>query len=289
MNRLFHIIFFTISFHASFGQFIVEGNILNKETQKPISYANIGITNTNIGTLSNTDGSFSILIPDKFRSDTLRFSALGFGERAISIQSIRQQETLTVRLLEKAILLNAIVIREKRQPNKTFELGNSSFKGGVIVTDTSYAGRSVSLLIENRQPYFQKDLQFPVYLEKARLRIFKNNLASLKFRLRINDLDSTTAKPGKDLLSQSVVVESAIKKGWLEFDLSHLNFQVSQPFFLTFEQILDLKDRTLIAEGYRNFISENPEKVKFDTVEVDGKKDVRKIIKAAVLICLEHL
>ena len=283
MNRLLLIIFFAISFNISFGQIVIQGRILNKETQEPISYANIGISNSNVGTLSNLDGSFSIPIPSKFNRDTLIFSALGFAKRAIPMQFISQQEQLTVFLFEKTTLLNSVVISEKKQRNKIFELGNSSFKGGVIVTDTTYAGRSVSLLIENKQPYFQKDLTFPVYLEKARLRIFKNNLESIKFRLRVNDVDSITGKPANDLLSQSIIVESTIRKGWLEFDLSHLNFQVSKPFFLTFEQILDLKDRTLIADGYRKFIREYPEKVKFDTIEIDGKKEVRKIIKGSGL------
>ncbi len=283
MGRLFYVIFFVISSNTSFGQIIIQGRVLNKETHEPISYVNIGIINSNVGTLSNLDGSFSIPIPNKFSKDTLIFSALGFAKRAIPIHFIRQQEKLTVFLSEKTTLLNTVVIREKRQRNKTFELGNSSFKGGVIVTDTTYAGRSISLLIENKQPYFQNDLKFPVYLEKARLRIFKNNLESLKFRLRINDVDSLSGKPGNDLLSQSIIVESTIGKGWLEFDLSHLNYQVSKPFFLTFEQILDLKDRTRIAEGYRNFINAHPEQVKFDTVEIDGKKEVRTIIKGSGL------
>jgi CubicO group peptidase (beta-lactamase class C family) len=283
MNRLCYATLLIISFHASFGQIIIQGRILNKETKEPISYANIGIANSNVGTLSNLDGSFLIPVPGKFSQDTLIFSALGFTKRAIPIQYIRQHKALTVLLFEKSTVLNSVVISGKRQSNKTFELGNRSFQGGVIVTDTTYAGRAMSLLIENKQPYLQKDLKFPVYLEKARLRIFKNNLASLKFRLRINDVDSLTGKPGNDLLSQSIVVESTIRKGWLEFDLSHLYFQVSKQFFLTFEQILDLKDRTSIADGYRDFISEYPEKIKFDTVEIEGKKEVRKIIKGSGL------
>ena len=194
-NRLFYIIFFAVSSNTSFAQIIIQGRVLNKETQEPISYSNIGIVNSNVGTLSNLDGSFSILIPDKFSKDTLIFSALGFAKRAIPIHFSRQQGKLTVSLSERTTLLNTVVVNEKRQRNKTFELGNSSIKGGVIVTDTTYAGRSISLLIENKQPYFQKDLKFPVYLEKARLRIFKNNLESLKFRLRVNDVDSLTGEP----------------------------------------------------------------------------------------------
>lgn len=283
MKRLLLLIAFAIPSDISFGQVVIHGQLINKETQKPVPYANIGILNSNVGTLSNLDGSFSIPIPSKHKRDTLIFSALGFTKKAVPIPFISQKEHLTVLLSERATLLSSIVISDKRQPNKTFELGNSSFKGGVIVTDTTYAGRSVSLLIENKQPHLQEDLKFPVYLEKARLRIFRNNLEVIKFRVRVNDVDSLTGQPGNDLLPKSIVVESTSRQGWLEFDLSHLNLQVSKPFFLTFEQILDLRDRTLIADGYRDFISKYPEKVKIDTVENDGKKEVRKIIKGSGL------
>jgi len=283
MNRFFFASCFVFILNISFGQIIIQGRILNKETHEPIPYTNIGIANSNVGTLSNEDGSFSIPIPNKLNKDTLTFSALGFAKRTIPIQFIRQQKELTILLSERPSLLNPVVVNGKRQPNKTFELGNSSFKGGVIETDTTYAGKSISLLIENKQPYFQKDLQFPVYLEKARLYIFKNNLKTFKFRLRINDIDSLTGKPGNDLFPQSVIVESTIRKGWLEFDLSNFNFQVSKPFFITFEQIFDLKDRTRIADGYRDFIAQHPDKIKYDTIEIDGKKEVRKIIKGSGL------
>src|ERR1043165_8917814 len=147
MVRLFLAVVLAVPFNISFGQIIIKGKILNRETQEPIAYANVGIANSNVGTLSNLDGSFSIPIPNTFVRDTLMFSALGFAKRSIPVNFIRHQKTLTIYLTEKATLLSAVVISEKRQRNKTFELGNPSFKGGVIITDTTYAGRSVSLLI----------------------------------------------------------------------------------------------------------------------------------------------
>ncbi|RYG37527.1 MAG: class A beta-lactamase-related serine hydrolase, partial [Chitinophagaceae bacterium] len=115
--------------------------------------------------------------------------------------------------------------------------------------------------------------------EKASLRIFRNNLKSFKFRIRLNDVDALTGQPGEDLWQKSLVVESSMKNGWLEFDLSGFNHQISKPFFVTFEQILDLKDRTDIANGYREFIQKYPERLKTDTIEFEGKKEVHQMIK----------
>lgn len=171
----------------------------------------------------------------------------------------------------------------QKTANKVFELGNSEFKGGIITTDTTYAGRSNSLLIENRGPQYKKELQFPVYVTKASLRIFKNNLKSFKYRLRLNEVDSLTGSPGKDLLQKSIVAESTMRNGWLDFDLSQLNLVVSKPFFITVEQILTKADRITIADGYRDFIQKNPTKIENDTVVRDGKKEVRQILKGSAM------
>lgn len=267
---------------AGFGQLIIKGTVLNRATRQPVPYANIGIVHSNIGTLSNPDGSFLILVPEKFRADTLLFSALGFGRKAVPVRFFRPEKPVVIFLPERAIPLNTITVTVKKKRNQAFELGNRTFRGGVLENDTTYAGRSIALLIEPKEPHLKKGFTFPVYLEKANLRIFRNNLKSFRFRIRLNAVDRLTGQPGEDLIQQSIVVESAMKNGWLEFDLSALNYPVSGPFYVTFEQIVDLQDRTDIADGYRKYIQEYPEKLKIDTVEFEGKKEVRQMLRGGI-------
>jgi serine beta-lactamase-like protein LACTB len=267
---------------TGFGQITIKGTVLNRTTQQPVPYANIGIINSNIGTLSNSDGSFSILIPQKNRGDTLNVSALGFGKKVIPVRFFQPEKPYPIRLHERVKTLNAVTITEKRERNQIFELGNRAVRGGVLETDTTYAGRSIALLIEPKKPYLKKNVGLPVYLEKANLRIFRNNLKSFKFRIRLNDVDRSTGQPGEDLIQQSIVVESAMKNGWLAFDLSALRYPVSKPFYVTFEQIVDLQDRTDIADGYRKYVQEHPEKLKIDTVEFEGEKEVRQTLKGGI-------
>ena len=271
----FILFFFSTSF-TTYGQKIIKGKILNRTTLEPIAYANIGIKNSNVGTISNLDGSFLLLIPQKLINDTLTFSSLGFGKKIIPAKSLTLAKNITVYLNEKIVSLKAVVVNSKKEKTETFEPGNPIFKGGVLEADTTYAGRSIALLIENKEPNFQKKLNFPAYLEKARLRIFRNNLKVCKFRIRLNAVDSLTGQPGEDILQESIVMESSMKNGWLEFDLSHLNYEISKSFFVTFEQILDLGDRTVIANEYREFIAKHPDNLKIDTIEIDGKKEIIK-------------
>jgi hypothetical protein len=254
----------------TFGQKTIVGKILSQTTKEPIPFANIGVINSNVGTLSNLDGTFSIIIPQKLITDSLTFRSLGFYGKSISVNQLESRKEFTVYLNEKATLLSTVIITAKKIKYKKIELGNRVYTSGNYEPDTTYAGRSVALLIDTKNIPNQKS--FPVYLKKASLCIFRNNFESFKFRVRINKYDSLTGKPGVDLIDQSIIEESSMQLGWLDFDLSKLNFRVTGPFFVTFEQLLDSKHRTSIAMGFRDILRSHPEWFRSDSISFDGKK-----------------
>jgi hypothetical protein len=262
---------------SSFGQVLIEGKVLDQKSKRPIPFANIGIVKSNIGTLSNEDGSFSLQITDKLLSDSVAFSSLGYEGKSMPVRSLMASPNAVVYLTEKAVLLSEVTVTQKRVKALRFRLGNTSMRGGTMQADTTYAGRSIALLIENKDA--KPDRAFPLYLEGARLHILRNNLKSIRFRVRINDLDEKTGQPGKDMLEQNLIVESTMRSGWLEFDFSSLNVIVSKPFFVTFEQLTTKSDRVTIANGYKKFIQEHPDRVQTDTVLIDGKKEVHQVFK----------
>ncbi|MCW5909969.1 MAG: serine hydrolase [Cyclobacteriaceae bacterium] len=265
--------------HAFSQPVIISGKLLNGKTKAPIPYANIGIMRSNAGTISNPDGTFSLRIPEKLKKDTLLVSALGFGKKPIPIQFLLVNQSPVILLHEQPTMLSDVSITAKREKNKIYQLGNRDVSGGVLETDTLYAGYATALLIESTAESKKQGLEFPVYVEKARLRILRNNLPSFKFRVRLNEVDSVSGHPGADMLRESVVMESTMRKGWLEFDLTSFKMLITKPFFATFEQILDKNDRTAIADGYREFIRAHPDRIKIDTIEFEGKKEPHMTIK----------
>ena len=271
------VFFFLTAGSFIYGQKTIQGKIINNRTKEVIQYANIGIAGANIGTISNPDGSFALIVPDKWLNDSISFSSIGYNTRSIGIASLLLQQDLVIYMDEKPVELSPVVVSNKKDQIQTIRLGNSQFNGGVLETDTIYAGRSIALLIDNTVSDAKKSIQFPAYLENARLRILRNNLSLFKFRIRINSVNTLTGPPGEDLLNKSIVVESSMRKGWLEFDLSQLNMEVQAPFFIVFEQLLDISDRAAITDDYRKFEKRYPDKIKIDSVEIDGRKEPRKI------------
>jgi hypothetical protein len=272
------LLLFSLSFNLTFGQKTIVGKILSKTTHEPIPYANIGIVNSNVGTISNFDGTFSIFIPQKLSKDTLTFSSLGFYKDVLAVNPLEAKKDYTVYLSEKATILKSVVITAKRKKEKLVNLGNFTSYGGNYEPDTTYAGRAVALLIDNKS--FPKGSSFPVYVKKATLCIFRNNFNSFKFRIRLNKYDSLTGKPGEDLIDKSIIVESNLTSGWLDFDLSTLNYKATGPFFVTFEQLIDKDGRAAIAYGFSDIIHSHPEYLQIDTVRFEGRKEVtQKLIK----------
>ena len=267
------ILFFIILSTQAYGQKTIVGKVLNKTTHEPIPYANIGILGSNIGTISNPDGSFSILIPEHLIGETLFFTSLGFFEKGLDLDSLLLKKDCTVFLNEKAIMLQPVLISAMAKKHKDFEIGNFENPVSIYEPDTVYAGRAIALLIEGKN--FPKGATFPVTIKKASLYIQSNNFETFKFRVRINKYDSLTCQPGEDLLTQSIIVESDIYNGWLDFDLSNAHIISNGPFFITFEHLLDIEDRTAIAVSFRD-IKHHPEWFKTDTVLVDNKKVITK-------------
>lgn len=247
-NLTVFLFFIFLSTLAS-GQITIIGKVLNKTTHIPIPYANIGIEYIDVGTISNMDGSFSILIPNPLSRDALIFSSPGYEQQELAVKDLEPGRGLTIYLDDKTIMQWPVILTASDNKHKDFEIGNFEHTVSIYEPDTVYTGRAIALLIDKKN--FPKGAGFPVYVKKAALYIQSNNFESFKFRVRINKYDSLTGEPGEDLLEQSIIVESNIDNGWLDFDLSKAYFSANGPFFITFEQLLDLSSRTVIAMGYR--------------------------------------
>lgn len=252
-------------------QILIKGKVLDGKNDQPIAYTNIGIINTRVGTIANGDGTFSIQIPAQHAQDTLTFSALGFQIKSIPISDLN--ESSKILLFQKETLLDEVTVRSKKDKVKEWELGNRYEKGGLNMSSAveATAGASVALLIENKYPSHYEDLTYPVFLESAKLKINDNTSGPFKIRVRLYDIDSLNGAPGNEFLDRSIILESDIKKGWLDFDLSRYNIRVSGPFFLAFEWILEEDEREALKQVYREFEQLHPERVVMDSSLVDGE------------------
>lgn len=257
---------------CSIGQSI-SGRIIDKATKIPLSYVNIGILGSPIGTISNEDGTFSISIPSTYYQDSIIFSMLGYERRVIPASQIIAQENITIQLDEKATKLKTVTVKGNSKREKAFQLGNRYNQGGLIYCDSIAAGSAMALLIENKYPAFHKDLEFPVYAREARLFISRNTLDSFKVRIRFLSKDPETGLPANDLFDESIILTSSTRHGWIDFDLKPYRLLVHDTsFFMAFEWIMDDRDRLSLLKQYYDYRMSNPHLVNSDTTIIEGEK-----------------
>lgn len=90
---------------------IIKGTVFNKTQSQTIPYCNISVVGQSMGTMSNSEGNFSIKIPKKLWTDTLAFSSLGYDIAYYPIAQL-PDTALNVLLYQKSYKLQQVdVIR----------------------------------------------------------------------------------------------------------------------------------------------------------------------------------
>lgn len=99
MTNKYLIILLFITFFSSFAiaqdrdKVLFSGVIVENDSLKPVSYANIIIVNKNLGTMSTIEGYFAFYAQEQ---DTIRFSALGFVPATYIIPKIVETERYSI-------------------------------------------------------------------------------------------------------------------------------------------------------------------------------------------------
>ncbi|NOS55173.1 MAG: carboxypeptidase-like regulatory domain-containing protein [Cyclobacteriaceae bacterium] len=89
------------------------GKIKDKETHQPIQYAHISVRDAITGTISNSDGAFSLTIGKIGDLDSLRISHVGYATATVCRKDLKENEENILSLIPIAVSLNEVVIRGK--------------------------------------------------------------------------------------------------------------------------------------------------------------------------------
>lgn len=271
--KLLTLLFTAISV-SGFSQIVLSGKVARQDDKSPIGFVNIGILDSDVGSIADEDGSFSITIPEQYRKARLLFSALGYKRISLSVDSARNFDHLTV-LLEESILQLKPVTVTGEQFKRKFAFGNETSEGGTVYADTVTAGSAIALLIENKGNVTKvkyRRFKYPALVERVSVRVAKNTFKEFKIRVRLYAVDSLTGLPGKDLLNKSIITTSGMRKGWLEIDLVKHYIMIDGPFYLGFEWILEKKDRQYLHDQYSGWLERHPKLVTVEYSVVDGER-----------------
>lgn len=86
----------------------LEGYVYDKQSLKHLPFVNVCIKGSTIGTITNSNGYFSLNIPQGHNNSTLSFSYIGYKATELSINSI--PKVLTIQLEKTTINIQEVII-----------------------------------------------------------------------------------------------------------------------------------------------------------------------------------
>ena len=205
---------------------IVSGLIVDSLTHEPVVYVNVGISEENIGTISNELGEFNFSIPEKDKNEYLTFSRIGYFTKRLRINEFLNHADVRIVLSPKITELQEVTINARGTKQKTG--GNKTKAKSVVFSINSGAlGSELGTVIHlpNRETYL-KDLNFNVV---------SNHPDSAKFRINIYKFNGEI---DTNVLHENIFF--TIKGNYVglyKADLSKYNIVLTNDIFLSLEVV----------------------------------------------------
>ena len=95
---------------AAVNDLIITGVVKNKDNRRKLENVNISVVGSNIGTVTNADGTFSLKVTEAEAFRGLEISHIGYLNTRLSLDEIGSGNSLTVWMIPAPNLLNEIVV-----------------------------------------------------------------------------------------------------------------------------------------------------------------------------------
>ncbi|MCE7990419.1 MAG: hypothetical protein HEP71_00510 [Roseivirga sp.] len=213
-NLLLIASFLFLAKSESYGQVSLKGSVVSEEG-KEIPFVRIGIIETRVALMSDIGGNFELQIPDQYKNRSLTFQVPGFKTRSVLLSDLIKESNPRIVLVEDIIVLNDIVVSNKRLKRKV--IGNDGERKGSDVDNDFKGDINMAYAIK------AKGRKAPYVVTK--LSVLVRNPYSHPYYIRplIMTYDEETGKPGKNLLSENIYFEVEEGRGWMDIDLEGYN------------------------------------------------------------------
>jgi hypothetical protein len=166
------------------------------------------------------------------------FSIVGFRKQALPVKDLQTEKSPFIIELSEDVVRLAEVVVETTELSKSKTLGVKEVSGklfGFIGAEGAGAEISRKMLVSK-----------PSLIRSASIYVRNKRSSDFKLRLNIYTEDQKSGEPGHSLLSQSIILESDVKEGWLIYDFKD-DLLVDKPFYVSYEWVESDVQNPLIA------------------------------------------
>lgn len=220
---------------------IIEGLVLDS-LKEPVKYANVGVLNKPIGTVTNEKGEFLLNIGNSLTLDTLKISSLGFTNKEFIIKNIPENSKLNVTLESSVIELKEVTIIPSNQKRYTEGKEKTNTKNEVFFTNPEFTYMNLGAEIGRKFPIGKKKISL---LEEFKFFIKKNNFKKIKFRVNIYNIKNNM--PLNRINNADIYAEVENLTGWIKVDLTGYDIMVQENVIITIEWIEASKEGGILS------------------------------------------
>lgn len=219
---------------------IVNGKIIDDDTQKGLAYVNIGVLNRTTGTVTDIAGNFNLNLDMVSKGDTIRISFIGYESKDIIVTDFIAllKKTSSVTLISKKYDLTEVVVIPRDYIYKI--VGNTSNNKNI---QAGFANNNLG----HEVGVWMKIKKRPTYIESVSFSIAQCTYDSIFYRLNIYKIEKR--RPSENILKEPIYLSFAKEDltERMEVDLTPYNIYVEDDFMVSLEIVKNL------GEGELNF------------------------------------
>lgn len=205
----------------------ISGKVWNFENNKPLPYVNIGIKNKTVGTVSNDNGMFELLLNDKATSkDTVYFSYIGFNTEKYLVSELSKMKN-PILLQPQNTELDEVVISSQKIKLKSKKIGRTS-KGLGLMHANFYTSHEIDVDDRlSKEMGMELKVRRNCHIKDLNFNVTSNQFKSLKFRVNIYKIEN--GLPTDLIIKDNIFFE--IKDnflGWVKVDLEPYDIQLKK-------------------------------------------------------------
>ncbi len=172
-----------------------KGSVIDQESRAPLAFASLSLEGTNIATVTNSDGEFSLKVPKNLIEGKVTVSFIGYKNKIVNLSQFKPEKTkIELELLIIAIneirvfpkdpeLLIRAVMNKRAENYFSDPTSMTAFYRETIKKRKTYVSLSEAVVEISKQPYTTEKSDL-VQIYKARKSTDYTRLDTLTFKLQ---------------------------------------------------------------------------------------------------------
>lgn len=172
-----------------------KGSVIDQQTKATLSFASLMVKGTNLATITNSDGEFSLKVPKKMVRGQVEISYLGYKTKTMDLSELKSEKTkialelLTITLSEINVypkdpeLLIRTVMNKREENYFSDPTLMSAFYRETIKKRKTYVSLTEAVVEINKQPYMSSR-EDAAQIYKARKSTDYTKLDTVVFKLQ---------------------------------------------------------------------------------------------------------